>query len=304
MLECNKDNIVPFQCAANIQFEKGMKAYKIGNLRQAIVYIQEACTIDNRNDRYHVQLAMFLTEGRQWEAALTLLNKMDIQGDQEDVCQLLLTICYTHIGENELAKFYADEFVHTVTEKDKESSFHFNEISRNEKIHVLLYLAMRFMEQNTFEGLSKAILLLEKAANINGSSVYINNLLAQSYICIKDYHAAKRCLHKILEKDSDNIQAICNLMYLYHMTERYEELQVLLKRIENIVPFKEIDRLKFGCTLARLGKFTQAFECLKNIWDPEYCMRKSYTYWMFQCSNHLRVEHMKDTYKWKSYKLK
>lgn len=284
------NNIIPFYCDASIQFEKGMKAYNSGNVDQATKYLREACMIDTKNAVYHIQLAMLLTEEKQWEAALVLLNEMEVQGEQEDLQQLLLTICYTNIGENELAQFYADEFVYTVTEKENENTVDFNDTDKDEKIHDLLFLAMECMERNTFEGLSRAILLLEKALNIDKSSIDINNLLAQSYICMKNYYAAEACLYRILEQDSNNIQAICNLIYSYHVTEQYETLRIVVRKIENLIPFKEIDRLKLGCALASLGEFEKAWKCLKNIRCPEYRMRRSYLYWMAQCSDYLGIE--------------
>ena len=284
-----KNNIVLYIYNAAIRFERGMRAYYLGDLDQAIQYIQEACLLDRKNEEYQVHLAVLLTENKNWTDAIDMLEWLLNRNVQVDTCQLLLTICYSNMGQEDLAKIYADKFVCTTARHEVQALLKSKNFSKDEVMREFLLLALESVELNTFEGITRAIVFMKRMIEIDDTNFAVYNPLAHAYICIKDYAAAEKYLFRLLDKQPENIQGLCNLIYLYQSCGQKEKMEEIIKKVEKMVPIDEADRLKLGCTLASAEKFERAFLCLKNIHRPEYRMRKSYSYWMERCSAHLKI---------------
>lgn len=288
--------IICFQCDAELQYKKGLQAYEMGDFEQAKIYLHNACLRDRNHLEYQLIYARVLTDSRDWKQAVAVLNNLKVMGWNDDECDLLLTICYMNLGEIEQAEICADQYVELIYTQQTNVVCDC-ESDQKRKIHILLHLALNYIELETYDDLLRAIFFLKQVVKLDQGRHAVYDYLARAFLGIKEYANAKECLDYVLEQNPHDIVALCSYIQLCHETGEKQELAKLLIQMENLIPIREIERLRLGYIFAKLGKYKEALSLLNCITRPDLRSGRNFSYWVSECRYHLGHSQVPETYR-------
>lgn len=127
---------------------------------------------------------------------------------------------------------------------------------KNEDVYSKHERARRSLEEGRF--LEARDILLE-IVETDPSFLPAWNNLSLAYYYIGDFEQAMSTLHKTLEKEPDNLHALCNLAVLLSHHNHTAELLDLLDMLKKVVPLHPENIYKLATTMGVLGQHEEAF---------------------------------------------
>lgn len=279
--------IIPFNKAANISFNKGLRYFNT-NIDKSIRYIQKACSIDPYNSEYKFSLAGAYAQLNKMEESNRLLKEIMILDSD-------MTICYFALGCNYLDLDEADEAIKNFRkyifmdrdgeyfEEAQDSILYLKEKNIFMDHHVngsnLKNLISKAKECISGKQYDIAINYLEEILVENPSVTSVRNLLSLSYFYEGRIQDAIFMAYSVLKNDEYNLNANCNLVTYYYVLNLKKEFKLILNRIELCDISKKEDVVKILSTYEIIAEDKNISNFINKL-EASKCFNVNYIYSM------------------------
>lgn len=285
--------IVPFQVDGEAFYQKGLKAYRNGDLYKAKKYLMRALRIEPNEPVFMCQLAAVLAElGDYGDSNDILIKVIDEVEPTMSECLYFLANNFAHIGLFEKAEKYAERYLIESTDKDfEEDTLELLELlsieTGNEK-YTELYSDednIIMMQEKAKDHLEKgeihlAINILEEMIKEHPEFWSAYNNLALAYFYSGDKKRAIELVEEILEKNPGNLHALCNLTIILDTLNYDEEVKNLMDQLKKIHPIHMDHQYKLGSTFGLISQYHIAYRYLNDLHRKGYPGDGSFYYWL------------------------
>jgi len=282
-LETQFGNIIPFIQSGEHYFYRGIEAYQKRNIKKAIHYLEKAIEFQGNEPYFRCQLATILAEQGQYERSNELLQYvLDNLDHQLFECYFFMANNYAYLGffqkAQELAMTYLDccpkgEYAEDVQvlldllSSDIEDEDD-GEIIGEDELFLLRYEhACHHIEKGLYkEAVSELQLLIEEYPEY--WSAY--NHLALSLFLEGDEEGAFETTKFVLEKDSGNLGALCNLTRFYFEKGENEQLEWSVAQLKSVHPLDAEHTYKLANLFCLIGEYERSFLLFKRLHKRRY----------------------------------
>jgi tetratricopeptide (TPR) repeat protein len=251
------------------QYDKALK-----NFRKAVEYEPE-------NPVNHCNVAGVLSEMGNYEASNDILTHVLENIDPG------MTECYFYMANNfaNMESYEeAERSLVTYLEEDVNGEF----LAESEELMELLQYeldrpaplirirsregvieherARALLEEGKF---TQAVTLLEEIVSNTPDFLAAHNNLALAYFYMGRFTKAKECIMRVLEQDSGNLHALCNLAIFLQYEGDRGQLAGLLRLLETTIPFHQEHLFKMATTMGILGRHRTAYGHFRRLLKDE-----------------------------------
>ncbi len=285
-----KENIVSFIPTGEYYYQKALKALNREQFDKAQKYLKRAVELSPEDPHILMQYAIVETEVENYEHALELLQSAHFLDSHEPEIIFFLAEVNAHLGfladarkyarkyvEMDISGIYSEEAMEIIDFSEQENNHLFEDDNVASEILLIQEKARRMMEQGDFE---HAIEVLEKLIEENPDFWAAYNNLALAYFYIGEVDQAKALLYQVLEENTGNLHALCNLTVVHYYEKNDNELTYLLNLLLKIKPYLIEHRYKLGATFALVGKYKDAFKWLKSLQKRGYEGDPGFYFWL------------------------
>ncbi len=271
--------IVPFEPDAAFFFERGVRFLNRHDLSRALKSFERAVQCEPSNAVNHCNLAGVLSELGDFEKSNEILQSVltDLAPDMTE-CYFYMANNYANLGEYELA----EEHVVKYLEVDPTGEF---APDADEMLDVLIHefgggdilresrrkqqesskehdLARNLLEEGKFH---EASALLAKEIELQPDAVAARNNLALAKYYLGHIDAAIELTREVLELESKNVHALCNLAVFIRHRGQHEEYRQLISLLTKLMPLQFDQGYKLATTLGILGEHQAAYRIFLQL---------------------------------------
>ncbi|MBO9129928.1 tetratricopeptide repeat protein [Bacillus sp. 165] len=285
----DRGQVISFSESVQFFYEKGMKAYRRHDLKQAIKYLQRAA--HSQQEPFILsQLAAALSDAGDYHQSNQILTDIIKLDPEMEECYYFLANNYAYLGLFQQARKYAEHYLE-VTEEEEfvEDALELLDMITIEEGDV----------ENEWEGEDELIVMQERANSCirNGQhqeavsiletmiaeypefwSAYNN--LAVAKFQIGKIDEALQLTDDILNKNPGNLHALCNQVVFLYSIGQYKEATILVNALENVHPILFEQRFKLGTMFATVGRYELGYKWLKSLKRQGYEGDVSFYYWL------------------------
>jgi len=271
-----KNKVIPMTLDANFFFERALRHLNRNNYSKALKYFWRTVDIEPNNPIHYCNLAGILSEIGQFRESNELLLYVVENLDPK------LTECYYHLANNyayleELEQSF--KYVHRYLDESPEGEFaedasemlsfisgeldEIDDLSEDSKeLYIAHYKAKSLLEEGKF---AEAVKRLEAMVDNYPDFFPAKNNLALAYFYLGDYSKSIEQTKKVLDKESSNIHALCNLAIFYQHINELEEFSFIINFLTKLAPFNSEHLYKLATTFAILGEHEMAFKHFNKL---------------------------------------
>lgn len=280
-LDTEDGNVIPVTLNANFFFERAVRSLDRFQYDKALKNFRKAVEYEPENPVNHCNVAGVLSEMGNYEASNDILTHVLENIDPT------MTECYFYMANNyaNMESYEeAERSLVTYLEEDVNGEF----LAESEELMDLLQYeldrpaplirirsregvveherARALLEEGKF---TQAVALLEEIVNNTPDFLAAHNNLALAYFYMGRFAKAKDCIMQVLEQDSGNLHALCNLaIFLQYEGER-DQLSGLLRMLEYTIPFHQEHLFKMATTMGILGRHRTAYGHFRRLLKDE-----------------------------------
>lgn len=273
----DEDNkIIPMNFDAKFYFERALVHLDRNNLSKALKYFWKTVDVEPKNPVHYCNIAGLLSElGRYKESNELLIYVVEKLDSDMTECYYYLANNYANMEELESSFKYIHrylevspegEYANEAIEMKSYIAIEIEEISgtddEEKELYITHYNAKSFLEEGKFY---EAIKKLKELVESHPEFVAARNNLALAYFYIGKIDKAIEESNTVLEKESTNIHAMCNLANFYQHLNAKKDFNNILNMLRKIFPFQKDHQHKLATTFAILGDHEMAFKHLKYI---------------------------------------
>ncbi|GIN06944.1 MULTISPECIES: tetratricopeptide repeat protein [Shouchella] len=258
--------IVPFYQNGDYFFHRGLQAFHKKHLNRAAKLLERAVKLTASEPIFKIQLAAVLSELGEYGRSNELLQSvLASSGSQQPVCHFFIANNEVYMGH-----FYqAEKHVRLYLEKEPNGQF-------AEEAHELLELFEDdpFMEEEASseqflddheqawlflrKGQAElAVPLLESIVSKHPRLWAAQNHLAEALFCIGETERAFAICQEVLDKDSGNLLALCNLALFYFEMGYTKEAKWYRERLASVYPLDSGHAARLVQVLCALGNYKE-----------------------------------------------
>lgn len=274
-------NVIPVTLNANFFFERAVRSLDRFQYDKALKNFRKAVEYEPENPVNHCNVAGVLSEMGNYEASNDILTHVLENIDPG------MTECYFYMANNfaNMESYEeAERSLVTYLEEDVNGEF----LAESEELMELLQYeldrpaplirirsregvieherARALLEEGKF---TQAVTLLEEIVSNTPDFLAAHNNLALAYFYMGRFTKAKECIMRVLEQDSGNLHALCNLAIFLQYEGDREQLAGLLGLLETTIPFHQEHLFKMATTMGILGRHRTAYGHFRRLLKDE-----------------------------------
>ncbi len=275
------DNVIPVTLNANFFFERAVRSLDRFQYDKALKNFRKAVEYEPENPVNHCNVAGVLSEMGNYEASNDILTHVLENIDPG------MTECYFYMANNfaNMESYEeAERSLVTYLEEDVNGEF----LAESEELMELLQYeldrpapliriksregvieherARALLEEGKF---TQAVTLLEEIVSNTPDFLAAHNNLALAYFYMGRFTKAKECIMRVLEQDSGNLHALCNLAIFLQYEGDRGQLAGLLRLLETTIPFHQEHLFKMATTMGILGRHRTAYSHFRRLLKDE-----------------------------------
>jgi len=275
------DNVIPVTLNANFFFERAVRSLDRFQYDKALKNFRKAVEYEPENPVNHCNVAGVLSEMGNYEASNDILTHVLENIDPG------MTECYFYMANNfaNMESYEeAERSLVTYLEEDVNGEF----LAESEELMELLQYeldrpaplirirsregvieherARALLEEGKF---TQAVSLLEEIVSNTPDFLAAHNNLALAYFYMGRFTKAKECIMRVLEQDSGNLHALCNLAIFLQYEGDRGQLAGLLRLLETTFPFHQEHLFKMATTMGILGRHRTAYSHFRRLLKDE-----------------------------------
>ncbi|CAH1058710.1 tetratricopeptide repeat protein [Paenibacillus pseudetheri] len=275
------DNVIPVTLNANFFFERAVRSLDRFQYDKALKNFRKAVEYEPENPVNHCNVAGVLSEMGNYEASNDILTHVLENIDPG------MTECYFYMANNfaNMESYEeAERSLVTYLEEDVNGEF----LDESEELMELLQYeldrpapliriksregvieherARALLEEGKF---TQAVTLLEEIVSNTPDFLAAHNNLALAYFYMGRFTKAKECIMRVLEQDSGNLHALCNLAIFLQYEGDRGQLAGLLRLLETTIPFHQEHLFKMATTMGILGRHRTAYSHFRRLLKDE-----------------------------------
>ncbi|WP_449602684.1 tetratricopeptide repeat protein [Paenibacillus sp. Marseille-Q9583] len=274
-------NVIPVTLNANFFFERAVRSLDRFQYDKALKNFRKAVEYEPENPVNHCNVAGVLSEMGNYEASNDILTHVLENIDPG------MTECYFYMANNFANMESYEEAEHSLVnylEEDVNGEF----LAESEELMELLQYeldrpaplirirsregvieherARALLEEGKF---TQAVTLLEEIVSNTPDFLAAHNNLALAYFYMGRFTKAKECIMRVLEQDSGNLHALCNLAIFLQYEGDRGQLAGLLRLLETTIPFHQEHLFKMATTMGILGRHRTAYGHFRRLLKDE-----------------------------------
>lgn len=295
-------NIVSFVPTGEYYYQKALKALNREQFEKAHKYLRRAAELSPDDPLILMQYAIVEMEVENYDHALELLHSAHSLDPNETEVIFFLAEVNAHLGflvdarkfakkyvELDISGAYAEEAMEIIDFSEQDDWPLFEENDIGSEILTVQEKARRMMEQGNFEN---AIEVLETLVEENPDFWAAYNNLALAYFYIGEVEQSKALLYQVLENNTGNLHALCNLAVVHYYEKNEEELDYLMKLLSKIQPYMLEHRYKLGATFALVGHYEDAYKWLRSLQKRGFEGDPGFYFWLSHSAYFSGHEHV------------
>ncbi|WP_248929520.1 tetratricopeptide repeat protein [Paenibacillus hamazuiensis] len=277
MAKTGKPKVISLGMDATFFFERAVQSLDRFHYDKALKYFRRAAEYEPENPVNHCNLAGLLSEMGNYEESNRILQHV------LDVIDPTMTECYFYMANN-----YANMENYESAEK---SIVHYLENDPNgqfleeseEMLELLSYELDRptrltciksregLFEHDKARGLleegkfTEAVRILEKLVKKHPDFTAARNNLALAYYYMGHFEKSLDMIKQVLEIDSGNLHALCNLAIFYQHFGDKGKLARLLELLRKTYPYHQDHTFKLATTMGILGEHGAAYRLFRRL---------------------------------------
>ncbi len=269
--------VVSFQQDSRYFSEKALQSWSRLQYEKALKYFRRAVEVQQANSFDYCNLAGVLSEMGNYEESNQVLMQVVEKVDPT------MTECYFFIANNYmyLSKYeQAEEAIVYYLENDHEGNY----VDESEELMKLLCYelerplkliriksregffehvrARELLEEGKFHESSK---LLEYIVHKQPDFLAARNNLALAYYYMGQFEKSMSTIIEVLEIDSGNLHALCNLAIFHKFFGNVQECSNLSVQLRNIYPMQQEQVFKLATTMGILEDHDKAYRLFKRL---------------------------------------
>jgi len=272
-----KQKVVSLQMDATFFFERAVRSLDRFHYEKALKYFRLAAEFEPSNPVNHCNLAGILSEmGNYGESNRILQQILDEVDPTMTECHFYMANNYANMEHFE----EAEKAIITYLEQDEHGQF----LDEAEEMVELLSFELERPVTVTFiksrEGLFEhdkarsmleegkfveAVRILQRLIKKHPEFTAARNNLALAYYYMGQFDKALETIRQVLEMDSGNLHALCNLAIFYQHNGSREQLDELLDLLRKTYPFHTDHLFKLATTLGILGEHDAAHRLFRRL---------------------------------------
>ncbi len=286
--------VIPFLQTGEYYFKKGMTAHHQQHLTKARMYLKRSVQIEPHQPTYAYELAIVLMElGEHQESNNIFLHIIQTLDKKMTQCFFFLANNYAYLGLFRKALHYAEMYIEHNPEgefsEDVEDLIEIvvmeNEDPYNEDLQEDVILKQEYVRQLLDAGeFYEAIEKLEELLLEHPTFWVAHNNLALSYFYTGNIEKACEIVRYVLQEDTGNIYALCNIIVFSYYTNDNETVERYGEMLEKIYPLSVEHCCKVAVTLALIGHYKSAFKWLRYLQKSGYEADLAFYYWFAICA--------------------
>lgn len=272
-------NVIPFQVDAAFYFERAVHYLDRHDLKNALKNFRKASELEPNNPVNHCNLAGILSELGEFEQSNLILQKIlgDIDPDMVE-CYFYMANNYANLGSYDLAEEYAARYLDAepegefASDADEMLQILVQEFGGGKVLHERRErqeqeqrdhdTARQLLEEGKFMEASE---YLEQAIREHPDSTAPRNNLSLAYYYLGELDKAIDAALAVLERDSSNVHALCNLAVFYQHLGKREQMQEILDCLRKLYPLYFDHTYKLATTMGILGEHTAAYRLFRQL---------------------------------------
>lgn len=279
--DAENGNVIPVTLNANFFFERAVRSLDRFQYDKALKNFRKAVEYEPENPVNHCNVAGVLSEMGNYEASNDILTHVLENIDPG------MTECYFYMANNfaNMESYEeAERSLVTYLEEDVNGEF----LAESEELMELLQYeldrpaplirirsregvieherARALLEEGKF---TQAVTLLEEIVSNTPDFLAAHNNLALAYFYMGRFTKAKECIMRVLEQDSGNLHALCNLAIFLQYEGDRGQLAGLLRLLETTIPFHQEHLFKMATTMGILGRHRTAYGHFRRLLKDE-----------------------------------
>ncbi|MFZ3590157.1 tetratricopeptide repeat protein [Bacillus sp. DJP31] len=297
--------VIPFHIDGDFFFKKGMRAYRNRELDRAIHLLKRAHELDPEDQTILFQLATVLSDTGQYQLSTEYFKIVIEELDPEMVeCYYFISNNYAHLGLFHEAKKHAYKYLELAPNGDfVEEIEDLLEVlcidpDTEEDEDDLIFLqdhARELMEDGEFH---QAIEILNELLEGHPQFWSAHNNLALAHFYIGETEVALKLLSEVLQKNSGNLHALCNMLVIYYYLRNDKKVELLVNQLKVVHPILIEHRYKLGATFGMVGKYDLALPWLLSLKKIGFDGDATFYYWLSYSAYHMKYGQLA-TYAWK-----
>lgn len=265
--------VIPFIPEADFYFSKGVDAFYKRKFDLALKWMKKAAEADPNEALYPAQMSIVHTEMGAYHLANQILTTL-LENHSEDYpdCYYLIANNCAHLGLLKDAQKYASIYLDKQPDGDFKSEAeqlltllelsladYDDEIDILQEDELMIYQETAFYHLQRKEWESACAILTEMIGR------FPSHIIAQH-----QYHYAlfftgerKKAIEleeAIFRQQLDSTQSMTNLIVFYYEEGKIDQMEIILKQLENIYPIHFDQSLRAATTFAHVNYFDQAYQ--------------------------------------------
>jgi tetratricopeptide (TPR) repeat protein len=297
--------VIPLVQTSEYFFDRGIKAYKRGNVKKAKRYIERVLQLEPENTVVLCQLAVILTDLGDYQQSNELLQSALQNANQESAyeCHYFMANNYAYLGFFQEAKKHALQYI------NNEKNGRFSQAV--EDLLEILSIEMDDIDEEENENEDRLIMQQEKAklllemAQFEEAKELLHeiieehpefwaayNNLALAHFYTGEYEQAMIYVRKVLESNPGNLHALCNEAVFYFKTGKQDLLERQLTKLRVVHPISFDHRYKLGVTFAVIGEYSGAYRWLYSLYKKGAARDTTFLYWLSYSAYYIGHENL------------
>ncbi|HTG67847.1 MAG TPA: tetratricopeptide repeat protein [Candidatus Udaeobacter sp.] len=264
--------VIPIQWDATFFFERAVRSLDRFHYDKALKYFRRAVEYEPDNPVNHCNMAGILSEMGNYEESNRILGWI------VDELDPTMTECHFYMANNfaNMEQYEAAESsLIRYLEEDSEGQFLDEAEDMMDLLHFELERPTRLTNIKSREGMvehdlartlleegkfTEAVRILEKIIEGQPDFLAARNNLALAYYYMGMFDKAMDTIHEVLEIESGNLHALCNLAIFYQHKNDEQSLKPLVELLTKTVPFHQEHVFKLATTMGILGEHGAAYK--------------------------------------------
>ncbi|MGM0881681.1 MAG: tetratricopeptide repeat protein [Bacillota bacterium] len=264
--------VIPIQWDATFFFERAVRSLDRFHYDKALKYFRRAVEYEPDNPVNHCNMAGILSEMGNYEESNRILGWIVDELDPTMTeCHFYMANNYANMEQYEAAEGSLIQYL----EEDAEGQFLDEAEEMMDLLHFELDRPTRLTNIKSREGMvehdqartlleegkfTEAVRILEQIIEGQPEFLAARNNLALAYYYMGLFDKAMETIREVLNLESGNLHALCNLAIFYQHAGDEESLKPLIELLNKTVPFHQEHVFKLATTMGILGEHGSAYK--------------------------------------------
>lgn len=273
--------IIPIHLDATFFFERAVRSLDRYHYDKALKYFRKAVEYEPDNPVNHCNMAGILSEMGKYEDSNAILQTV------LDKIDPTLSECYFYMANNyaNMDQFEeAEEALIKYLEEDASGQYLHEAEEMMDLLHYELNRPPRLTSIKSREGMvehdharamleegrfGEAVKLLKDIVAQQPEFLAARNNLGLAYYYMGLFEKAMSTIQDVLNLDSGNLHALCNLAIFYQHEGNAEALEELMESLKKTYPFHQEHVFKLATTMGILGQHETAYTHFRRLLKDE-----------------------------------